>query len=544
MAADVYGLIPDVDSLGRPGQRAKFLQWNSDPLGNDARNVAAVNPMLQRVIARARADNPDLSFVVGSGLRSAQNQDLAKQWGWSKVGSQDGGDAAVHMSGRAVDLWGLNDQGQVQFVPAQQQRIAQAVKASAAAENVPLTWGGDFRTFKDAPHFELAGPHSAEGTGGSPPVSNPAIGPPAPPASIIDMLARNIAGIESPGWRNPYAAIGPNVAATADHPAGNAVGKYQVMSYNVGPWTQAALGRTMTPPEFKADPNAQEAVFRDQMTRGLQTYSPADVASIWFTGKPAAQAGGAAHDVLGTTNASYVARATRGIPNASSVLGTSLASTPVSYPSTAMAQPAPSPSLTAPAGTAPALASPPGGIGSDYVAGHRMPPTSVVGPTGGPGGTSVPLSATASNILPGFSTQQASDAFSKGVGALDKGLGFGGGASGGASGGAPAAPAPPPMQPLPGRNVSPLLGGSPGMPSPFMAQQQLASLINAPAPAWGSNVPGAASPFARAGLQGGGLPPDAQAQLMRLAMMNQGQNYGTTLGSMPMRPIDYYGEWT
>ena len=33
--------------------------------------------------------------------------------------------------------------------------IARAVKRAAAELAVPIVWGGDWRTFKDGPHFEL-----------------------------------------------------------------------------------------------------------------------------------------------------------------------------------------------------------------------------------------------------------------------------------------------------------------------------------------------------------------------------------------------------
>jgi hypothetical protein len=78
--------------------------------------------------------------------------------------------------------------------------------------------------------------------------------------NIIDILSRNIAGIESAGWKNPYEALNPTT---------HAIGKYQVMPSNVAGWTQAALGQSMTPDEFRANPSAQEAVFRDQMQRNL-----------------------------------------------------------------------------------------------------------------------------------------------------------------------------------------------------------------------------------------------------------------------------------
>jgi D-alanyl-D-alanine carboxypeptidase len=318
----VYANIPRIDSHGRQ-QLPMFMRWNSDPVGNDATNLAALNPNLQKVVAQARADNPNLNFVIGNGKRSAADQDQAKAWGWSRVGSKDGGDANVHMQGNAVDLWGLDDQGRVQFDPGQQKQISQAMTAAAQKLGVGVNWGGNFKTFKDAPHFELARGGSAASSGApegptassGAPMAQPSSSSSSAPSgttpnssSVIDTLSRNIAGIESGGWKNPYDALGPQVGSR-----GRAIGKYQVMPENVPGWTQAALGHSETPEQFQHDPAAQEAVFRDQMQRNLQLYGPKDAASIWFTGKPYNVAGGASSDVTGTNNASYVARATAGL---------------------------------------------------------------------------------------------------------------------------------------------------------------------------------------------------------------------------------------
>jgi hypothetical protein len=306
----VYSNIPRIDSHGRL-QLPMFMRWNPDPVGNDAKNLSGLSPDLQKVIAQARADNPNLNFVIGNGRRSAADQDQAKAWGWSKVGSQDGGDANVHMQGNAVDLWGLDSKGRVQFNPDQQQQISQAIKAASQKLGVGVNWGGDWKSFKDAPHFELSGGGSAAASG-APEGPTSTNSSPAPQThgttlnsnNVIDTLSKNIAGIESGGWKNPYEALNPTT---------HAIGKYQVMPSNVPGWTQAALGHSMTPEEFKASPAAQEAVFRDQMQRSLQLYGPKDAASIWFTGKPYNVAGGAVKDAVGTTNASYVARATAGL---------------------------------------------------------------------------------------------------------------------------------------------------------------------------------------------------------------------------------------
>jgi hypothetical protein len=117
--------------------------------------------------------------------------------------------------------------------------------------------------------------------------------------------ASAISGIESSGR---YNLVGP------DNGKGNKpYGKYQVMDFNVGPWTKEALGREMTPQDFLNDRDAQDAVFRHQFGKNVDKYgTPQEAASVWFSGRPMAQAGNA-RDVLGTTVPAYVAKFNRGL---------------------------------------------------------------------------------------------------------------------------------------------------------------------------------------------------------------------------------------
>jgi hypothetical protein len=56
-------------------------------------------------------------------------------------------------------LLDINKDGKVSFEEMANVRlmlgIAGAIKAAAAEKNVALTYGGDWRKFKDYPHFEL-----------------------------------------------------------------------------------------------------------------------------------------------------------------------------------------------------------------------------------------------------------------------------------------------------------------------------------------------------------------------------------------------------
>lgn len=111
--------------------------------------------------------------------------------------------------------------------------------------------------------------------------------------------ARAIKGIESGGR---YNIRGP-VTETGDR----AWGKFQVMGRNVGPWSQAATGRSYSPEEFLNDPYAQEAVFAHRFGGYEQKYGPEGAARAWFAGE-----GGmnqpSRSDQLGTSVAEYSRR--------------------------------------------------------------------------------------------------------------------------------------------------------------------------------------------------------------------------------------------
>jgi hypothetical protein len=98
-----------------------------------------------------------------------------------------------------------------------------------------------------------------------------------------------------------YAAVGPT------HPKlGRALGAYQVMEANIGPWSKEALGREVTPDEFMRNPQIQDQIFQHKFGQYLQKFgNPQDAASAWFTGQPLS-VGANRRDVLGTTGSRYV----------------------------------------------------------------------------------------------------------------------------------------------------------------------------------------------------------------------------------------------
>ncbi|WP_052816979.1 hypothetical protein [Agrobacterium sp. SUL3] len=107
-----------------------------------------------------------------------------------------------------------------------------------------------------------------------------------------------IASIESKG-SGDYSAVGPT------HPKmGRALGRYQIMEANIGPWSQAALGRAVTPEEFIANPQLQDAVFDHQFGQYVQKYGPEGAAQAWLGG-PGGVGKTDRKDSLGTSIGEY-----------------------------------------------------------------------------------------------------------------------------------------------------------------------------------------------------------------------------------------------
>jgi peptidoglycan L-alanyl-D-glutamate endopeptidase CwlK len=114
------------------------------------KNLQGVHPDLVSVIYRANELDPD-SFVVIEGLRTHSRQaELFARKATRTMKSR-------HLTGHAVDLMALvNGEGRWDW-PLYAE-LAKTVKEAARIEGVPITWGGDWTSFKDGPHFEL--PHN------------------------------------------------------------------------------------------------------------------------------------------------------------------------------------------------------------------------------------------------------------------------------------------------------------------------------------------------------------------------------------------------
>lgn len=112
--------------------------------------LRGVHPDLVRVVWRCAADwaDKDTSFIVTCGLRTIEEQRLLYKKGATRTLR------SRHLTGHAVDL-AVAIQGQVRWDWPLYAKLAKAMKVAAKAEKVPIEWGGDWKTFKDGPHYQL-----------------------------------------------------------------------------------------------------------------------------------------------------------------------------------------------------------------------------------------------------------------------------------------------------------------------------------------------------------------------------------------------------
>jgi peptidoglycan L-alanyl-D-glutamate endopeptidase CwlK len=110
--------------------------------------MVGVHPDLVRVVKRA-IEITDVDFVVLEGLRTKERQiELVAKGASMTMNSR-------HLTGDAVDL-GAWVAGTVRWDWPLYYKIAFAMKEAAKELNVDMEWGGDWRTFKDGPHYQLS----------------------------------------------------------------------------------------------------------------------------------------------------------------------------------------------------------------------------------------------------------------------------------------------------------------------------------------------------------------------------------------------------
>ncbi|WP_245951307.1 lytic transglycosylase domain-containing protein [Phytoactinopolyspora halophila] len=99
------------------------------------------------------------------------------------------------------------------------------------------------------------------------------------------------AAVGAPGGGGEFAQLMSAIAQqesggnyNARNASSGALGKYQIMPSNVGPWSREAIGRAVSTEEFLNNPNIQESVARHQLHKYYRQYGARGAAIAWYAG--------------------------------------------------------------------------------------------------------------------------------------------------------------------------------------------------------------------------------------------------------------------
>lgn len=109
--------------------------------------LKGVHPDLVRVVKRA-ITLTEIDFTVLEGKRTLARQRQLVAAGASQTLN------SRHLTGHAVDLGALVN-GKVRWDWPLYHKIYKAMKQAAEIEKVKIEWGGNWKSFKDGPHYQL-----------------------------------------------------------------------------------------------------------------------------------------------------------------------------------------------------------------------------------------------------------------------------------------------------------------------------------------------------------------------------------------------------
>ena len=112
------------------------------------RNLEGVHPDLVAVAHRA-LEITEIDFLVTEGLRTREKQIELVRAGASRT------TRSRHLTGHAIDIaaWVA---GGVRWDWPLYEELSRAFKQAAAELGVAIVWGGDWKSFRDGPHYELS----------------------------------------------------------------------------------------------------------------------------------------------------------------------------------------------------------------------------------------------------------------------------------------------------------------------------------------------------------------------------------------------------
>lgn len=113
------------------------------------KNLEGVNSDLVKVVRQALALS-SVDFGITEGLRTQERQKQLVAEGKSQTMK------SRHITGHAIDVFAyptLSGSWDWKYY----EQIASAFKLASSQLGIPIEWGGDWKTLKDGPHFQL--PH-------------------------------------------------------------------------------------------------------------------------------------------------------------------------------------------------------------------------------------------------------------------------------------------------------------------------------------------------------------------------------------------------
>lgn len=117
--------------------------------------LKGVHPDLVKVVMRSAAlhTDPAVGFIITCGVRTLTEQKILKAKGATRTLN------SRHIPGKsgyscAVD-YAVTLNGKVKWDWPLYAKLSKVVKQAAKDVGVPIEWGGDWKSFKDGPHYQL-----------------------------------------------------------------------------------------------------------------------------------------------------------------------------------------------------------------------------------------------------------------------------------------------------------------------------------------------------------------------------------------------------
>lgn len=123
---------------------------------SDEKHLAKLHPDLAKVVRKAAAIWPykDQVFFITCSLRTVAEQKKLVAAGASKTMRSRHLPGKTNGKAHAVDL-AIKLGKTVKWDWPLYVQMAKVLKDAAKAVNVPIEWGGDWRSFRDGPHYQL-----------------------------------------------------------------------------------------------------------------------------------------------------------------------------------------------------------------------------------------------------------------------------------------------------------------------------------------------------------------------------------------------------